>query len=77
MGYNVWEAKVLLGLYCQGVSNRMCDLILVVSKHVTNVNVTPYEIHILWMLFMYWFFVLFCFQVCVIVHFGLNVKWKI
>jgi len=36
MGCNVWEAKVLLGLYCQGVSNRMCDLILVVSKHVTN-----------------------------------------
>jgi len=58
MGCNVWEAKVLLGLYCQGVSNRMCDLILVVSKHVTNINITPYEIHILWMLcigFLYFF----------------------
>jgi len=39
-------------------------------------NVTPYEIYILWMLCI-GFFVLFCFQMRTIVHFGLNVKWKI
>lgn len=55
MGCNVWEAKVLLGLYCQGVRNRICDLLLVISKHVTNINVTPYEIHIQWM-----FVLVFC-----------------
>jgi len=41
-----------------GMSNRMCVLILVISKHVTNINVTAYEIHILWMLcigFLYFF----------------------
>lgn len=57
-------------------SNRVCVLILVISKCVTNINVTPYEIHILWMLCI-GFFCTFLLSDCMIVHFGPYVKWKI